>query len=700
MPRATRSTCELPRRCEYCAFGAHPVGLCRSPSTKLAPVGQAQVTYLPIRDLPGPEPGTPRSEYTQAERVGQQIVRLIAMFATHLMSSERERLKLFSFDEGWRLLGDPVGRTLLASLQRMGRSELAVPIISTQLVTDALVGERESLENLLGATFVFGMRSELEASRALTLLGLDPEDRRARERLLEFEAGRCCSRSPRSSRGDPSRGGRAVSVAGLLHDPALLGTANRSPGVNAGPLRASRRLAFAFTLGLLVASSLCVKGDPALAGARRVPTPKPSAPRAPAGPALGAGGVTVGEASASAPSSGGDPLTGNGLDSPLCRASVGLSAAQRRSCETDNFVAAPDPTNDYAFDVNIDTGLGKWGNDMSATIDDFAQFGWMALVSATHGLVVMFEWCYSLNLLSGALLSQVSVALREARSGFTEPWLAFVLAVASMLVVYHGLVKRQVAETMGQAMAMVAMMGGGLWVIADPADTVGAVESGAIKRVSVAMASRPMERPQDPARTPPTIRRRSSPVRSTRRGVTWSSAMSAGAISLVVWTVRSGKRVWRSPRASSGRVDAGRAVRPARPPALASWPGAPSCWAKRGPTKNCFWPCPPTNPLAIRPPKKGRCSTCSAGVANRPTIAGARRHPRRNFAPRRERAPASSGCLPSGWGRWGCCCCWGFWGCGCWARQSPDCSSCCLRPPRCWPRRSAMEDARLFAAGL
>ena len=81
---------------------------------KLPPVGQRQVTYLPIRDLPGPEPGTRRSEYSQAERVGEQIVRLIAMFAMQLMGAERERLKLFSFDEGWRLLGDPVGRTLLA----------------------------------------------------------------------------------------------------------------------------------------------------------------------------------------------------------------------------------------------------------------------------------------------------------------------------------------------------------------------------------------------------------------------------------------------------------------------------------------------------------------------------------------------------------------------------------------------------------
>ncbi len=131
----------------YARSGLTQLGFA-DPEVTLPPVGQRQVTYLPIRDLPGPEPGMPRSEYSQAERVGEQIVRLIAMFAMHLMSAERDRLKLFSFDEGWRLLGDPAGRALLASLQRMGRSELAVPIISTQLVTDALIGERESLENL------------------------------------------------------------------------------------------------------------------------------------------------------------------------------------------------------------------------------------------------------------------------------------------------------------------------------------------------------------------------------------------------------------------------------------------------------------------------------------------------------------------------------------------------------------------------
>ena len=164
---------------------------------RLPAVGARQVTYLPIRDLPAPEPGVARSEYSQAERVGEQIVRLIAMFALHLLGAERRRLKLFSFDEGWRLLRDPVGRTLLAALQRMGRSELAVPVISTQLVTDTLLGQRESLDNLLGATFVFGMRSAAEAARALTLIGLDPHDRRMVQRLLEFDAGRCLFRDHR-----------------------------------------------------------------------------------------------------------------------------------------------------------------------------------------------------------------------------------------------------------------------------------------------------------------------------------------------------------------------------------------------------------------------------------------------------------------------------------------------------------------------
>lgn len=82
----------------YARSGLTQLGFA-DPRVRLPRVGDKQVTYLPIRDLPGPEPGMRRSEYTQAERVGAQLVRLIAMFATHLLGSERERLKLFSLKD-------------------------------------------------------------------------------------------------------------------------------------------------------------------------------------------------------------------------------------------------------------------------------------------------------------------------------------------------------------------------------------------------------------------------------------------------------------------------------------------------------------------------------------------------------------------------------------------------------------------------
>jgi hypothetical protein len=208
----------------YARSGITQLGFA-DPQVRLPEVGERQVTYIPIRDLPTPEPGTARPDYSHSERVGQQIVRLIAMFATHLLARERDRLKLFAFDESWRLLADPVGRALLASLQRMGRSELAVPIMSTQLVTDGLVGERESLENLLGATFVFGMRSQAEAARALALIGVDPGDAEARSLLLGLDAGRCLMRDHR---------GRVEAVQVDVASAPLLRALRTTPRVRVG----------------------------------------------------------------------------------------------------------------------------------------------------------------------------------------------------------------------------------------------------------------------------------------------------------------------------------------------------------------------------------------------------------------------------------------------------------------------------------
>ncbi|MGA8364204.1 MAG: hypothetical protein WB709_06755, partial [Solirubrobacteraceae bacterium] len=207
---------------------------------------------------------------------------------------------------------------------------------------------------------------------------------------------------------------------------------------------------------------------------------------APSAPALGAGsgGVSsssAGEAEGADASVQGesDPLVGNGLGSPLCKGALGggLSTVGRRDCETSGFVAAPAPTGDYGIDVHIDVGvLGGFstGGMLSAVQDLFVTPLWMALVWAVHALVVMLEWCYTIDLLDSASAS-VGRGLRRMQSSLTGPWLASVLAIASVLAAYNGLIRRRVAETLGQALMTLAMMAGGMWVILDPTGTLGAL---------------------------------------------------------------------------------------------------------------------------------------------------------------------------------------------------------------------------------
>ena len=191
---------------------------------------------------------------------------------------------------------------------------------------------------------------------------------------------------------------------------------------------------------------------------------------------LDAGGA---EDTEGVPSLEGDQLVDNGLSSPLCETARAftLSSAAQSNCRTSGFVGAPAPTNNYDLDVNIDAGTLGIGNGqlLSVIQDVFIAPIWEGLVWLVHALVVMLQWCYTLELLGGSMTSGLRSSLRQAQSSFTEPWLALVLAVASVLALYNGLIRRRVAETLGQALLTIAMMAIGLWLIADPLGTIGVV---------------------------------------------------------------------------------------------------------------------------------------------------------------------------------------------------------------------------------
>lgn len=194
-------------------------------------------------------------------------------------------------------------------------------------------------------------------------------------------------------------------------------------------------------------------------------------------PTPAAGDEAAGEASG--PEA--DPLVTNGLGSPSCRSSIDpeLSSASRRNCETSGFMAAGAPTGDYGLDVHIDTGLLPFsgGNLLSTVQGLLVTPEWLGLVWMVHSLVVMLEWCFALDLIDSASAGGLTAGLAGAQASFTMPLLAATLAVAATLAAYHGLVRRRVAQTLGETAMTVAMLVGGLWLMVDPTGTVGALSS-------------------------------------------------------------------------------------------------------------------------------------------------------------------------------------------------------------------------------
>ncbi|MGO9319375.1 MAG: hypothetical protein ACLQBY_01020 [Solirubrobacteraceae bacterium] len=221
-------------------------------------------------------------------------------------------------------------------------------------------------------------------------------------------------------------------------------------------------------------------------GVPGLPADKPAAANAaPSGPPLASAGTGAGtgtaaggeEAAGETPQAEADPLVSNGLGSPTCTGALAgeLSETSRRNCETSGFVAAPAPTGDYGIDVHIDTGVLGISSGGALVQELIVTPLWMALVWAVHALVVMLEWSFTIDLLDGPAASGVGTGLRQMQAAFTQPWLPIALASASMLALYHGLIRRRVAETLGEALLMGAMMVAGIWVIMDPAGTVGAL---------------------------------------------------------------------------------------------------------------------------------------------------------------------------------------------------------------------------------
>jgi len=182
---------------------------------KVEEAARAQMTSLRIRNLVLPLPGTARAELSEEERVGQALLRLLAVYALRLTAADSSTHAVLGFDEAWVLLADAAGRSLVDRISRLGRAQNVTPLLATQVLADA--GE---LDGLVGAAFCFGVETETEAERALRLVQLDPDDPQLRRQLTSFRQGRCLFRDYR---------GRVSPMQVDLVDPELLQALDTTP---------------------------------------------------------------------------------------------------------------------------------------------------------------------------------------------------------------------------------------------------------------------------------------------------------------------------------------------------------------------------------------------------------------------------------------------------------------------------------------
>ena len=261
-----------------------------------------------------------------------------------------------------------------------------------------------------------------------------------------------------------------------------------------------------------------------------------------------------------------EPARRQRLREPVVHLARTVGAAlggERTNCAISGVAVAPVPLSNYAIDVDIPSGL-----DASVDRGPRQRRPGPARHAGVDGARVARS--RRPDRARVVLLARPARARRRSRAParrsvaarrvFTDPWLGLALAVAAVGFAWQGLVRRRVLDTLGRAALLAVMVTGGLWIIADPAGTVGAVGNLADQRRARDRRRQRDRRPGQPVASVDGafgdgVRRRDRRA----RGATSSSATSTGA----------GSPAALDPRLRVGRASSRRSTAP-RPRAAAT----------------------------------------------------------------------------------------------------------------------------------
>lgn len=181
--------------------------------------------------------------------------------------------------------------------------------------------------------------------------------------------------------------------------------------------------------------------------------------------------VSIAPATAIAAPAPPDALTELGGGSPSCRQDVGGSA--RRNCAATGSIAYSHPIGNYGLDSHVSVGITHIGDAFYAALQAMAGVIWTGLVYLMKGVLLLLEWGFSIDLLSTAM-SGVRRTLDVLHGRVLgQPWFLAALSVTALWGIWRGLVQRQTTATITGLAATIALMVGGLVILARPNDTVG-----------------------------------------------------------------------------------------------------------------------------------------------------------------------------------------------------------------------------------
>jgi hypothetical protein len=195
----------------------------------------------------------------------------------------------------------------------------------------------------------------------------------------------------------------------------------------------------------------------------------PPTPRSLAGPGSG---TAAGDLGASGQV---DPLSGLGIRNPVCDEIAQIRDRQTRwACEASGAPEGEYPASNYGFDIFISTGITHPVGDITYGFATVLNGIWLGLIFVLRLIFALLGLAFGLNpFADGQTMAQLSAALGRIYGRVTDPWLSTAVVCAGIWFSYKGLLRREAPAAIAGTLAAVAMLIVGLWVIHQPAASIG-----------------------------------------------------------------------------------------------------------------------------------------------------------------------------------------------------------------------------------